>query len=120
VYWTVDFHPEFAEEFGELSEAVQDRLLAGLELLREFGPGLGRPHVDTMNGSVFGNMKELRFRVDNGVWRVAFALDPRRQAIVLVAGNKVGRNERRFYRNLIAKADRRFGEHLARLTEEDR
>ena len=118
MYWTVDFHPDLAEEFGNLSEVVQDRLLAGVELLREFGPGLGRPHVDTLNGSKFSNMKELRFRVDNGVWRVAFAFDPRRQAIVLVAGNKVGRNQRRFYRDLIAKADRRFSAHLVRLKEE--
>ena len=120
MYWTVDFHPDLAEEFGKLSEAVQDRLLAEVELLREFGPDLGRPHVDTLNGSKFSNMKELRFRVDSGVWRVAFAFDPRRQAIVLVAGNKVGRNQRRFYRDLIAVADRRFSAHLVRLKGEDR
>lgn len=120
MYWTIEFHPAFAQEFGELSEAVQDRLLAGMELLREFGPSLGRPHVDTLNGSVFGNMKELRFRVDSGVWRAAFAFDPRRQAIVLVAGNKVGHNEGRFYRSLIDKADRRYREHLSHLTGEDR
>ncbi|NJN82142.1 MAG: addiction module toxin RelE [Caldilineaceae bacterium] len=119
MYWTVDFHPAFVEEFDEMGEAVQDRLLAGVELLREFGPALGRPHADTLNGSKYGNMKELRFRVENGVWRAAFAFDPSRQAIVLVAGNRVGRNEGQFYRTLIDIADRRYGEHLAWLGKDD-
>ena len=119
MYWTVDFHPAFADEFDDLDEAVQDRLLVGVELLQEFGPALGRPHADSLNGSKHGNMKELQFRVKNGVWRAAFAFDPHRQAIVLVAGNKVGHNERRFYRTLIDKADRRYDEHLVRLGKDD-
>jgi hypothetical protein len=62
-------------------------------------------------------MKELRFNADDGVWRAAFAFDPERQAILLVAGDKSGSNERRFYRQLIQKADERFDDHLARLQE---
>jgi hypothetical protein len=57
-------------------------------------------------------MKELRFRASGGVWRVAFAFDPERDAILLVAGNKSGGSEKAFYRRLIEKADKRYKEHL--------
>ncbi|BAZ15343.1 hypothetical protein NIES4071_72150 [Calothrix sp. NIES-4071] len=63
-------------------------------------------------------MKELRFKVANGVWRVAFAFDPKRQAILLVAGDKAGTSQKRFYKQLIAKADERFEEHLIKLKKE--
>ena len=117
MHWTVEFHPEFAGEFAELGEVVQDRLLAKIELLREFGPRLGRPHADTLNGSRYNNMKELRLSADGGAWRVAFAFDPKKQAILLVAGDKSGSSESRFYRSLIDRADERFTEHLAHLEE---
>lgn len=119
MHWTVEFHPEFAGEFVELGDVVQDRLLVKIELLREFGPHLGRPHADTLNGSQYSNMKELRLRADGGAWRVAYAFDPMRHAILLVAGDKSGSSESRFYRSLIDKADERFADHLAGL-EEDR
>jgi len=51
----------------------------------------------------------------DGEWRVAFAFDPRRKAILLVAGDKSGESEKRFYRELIRKADERFDAHLARI-----
>ncbi len=57
-------------------------------------------------------MKELRFDADNGVWRVAFAFDPERKAVLLVAGDKSGGSQRKFYKKLIIKADDRFDEHL--------
>jgi hypothetical protein len=83
-------------------------------LLERFGPQLGRPRVDTLKGSRHANMKELRFDAANGVWRVAFAFDPKRNAVLLIAGDKSGSGEKRFYRQLIAKADERFDEHLLR------
>jgi len=88
--------------------------LAHIELLEQFGPQLGRPQADTLNGSRHANMKELRFRAAGGVWRVAFAFDPNRKAILLVAGDKSGVGEKRFYRQLIEKADARFDTHLAK------
>jgi hypothetical protein len=110
--WSVDFHPRFLAEYDELTESVQDGLVASLAPLREFGPALGRPDVDTLKDSRYANMKELRFRADGGVWRVAFAFDPRRNAILLVAGDKSGVSEPKFYKRLIDKADKRFKEHL--------
>lgn len=59
-------------------------------------------------------MKELRFTVEDGVWRVAFAFDPSRCALLLVAGDKAGISERRFYRSLVERADARFERHLSR------
>jgi hypothetical protein len=116
--WTVRFHDAFEGEFDELHEDVQDELLALTGLLKEFGPQLGRPRVDTLNGSAHANMKELRFDAAGGVWRVAFAFDPKREAILLVAGDKSGGSEKRFYKRLIAKADERLNEHLALLKQQ--
>ena len=118
--WEVGFDPAFDSEFDALPAAVQDELLAQAKLLETFGPSLGRPRVDTLNGSRHANMKELRFTADDGVWRVAFAFDPKRQVILLVAGDKSGISERRFYRQLIKKADERFDAHLDRLKDERR
>ena len=118
--WAVRFDTAFDPEFDELPAEVQDELLAHARLLEEFGPNLGRPRADTLNGSRHANMKELRFDAAGRVWRVAFAFDPRRQAILLVAGDKAGLNERRFYKALIRKADERFDAHLARLKKKRR
>lgn len=98
-----------------LHEDVRDELLAHALLLEKFGPQLGRPSVDTLKGSKHANMKELRFKANNGVWRVAFAFDTRRHAILLVAGDKSGGGEKRFYKELIRKADERFSDHLLNL-----
>lgn len=113
--WEVAFGDEFDEEFEALPLPVQDELLASAQLLAAFGPQLRRPHADTLNDSSFANMKELRFDADDGVWRVAFAFDPERKAILLVAGDKSGTSEKRFYKTLIAKADKRYQGHLDRL-----
>lgn len=115
--WSILFCDEFELDFEALPEEVQDELLAHLKLLEQFGPSLGRPHVDTLKGSKHANMKELRFKADDGVWRAAFAFDPERTAIVLVAGDKSGGSEKRFYKVLIKDADERFDRHLASLEE---
>ncbi|WP_349371165.1 type II toxin-antitoxin system RelE/ParE family toxin [Salinarimonas sp.] len=94
---------------------MQDAIASVLVLLEREGPALGRPHADTLAGSRHANMKELRCRAADGVWRIAFAFDPEREAVLLVAGDKAGVNERRFYKSLIARADERFDRHLARL-----
>ena len=113
--WIVLFADEFEPEFDALDEAVQDAILARVLLLEREGPSLGRPHADTLVGSKLAtNMKELRCNTAGGVWRIAFAFDPDRQAILLIAGDKSGKNEKRFYKRLIAKADERFDRHLAK------
>jgi len=106
---------EFKPGFDALDQDVRREILALARVLQEFGPQLGRPRVDTLNGSRHANMKELRFSAADGEWRVAFAFDPRRKAILLVAGDKSGGSEKRFYRELMRKADERFDAHLARI-----
>lgn len=83
--WEVAFHDQFEAEFDSFVDTVQDAILTRAKLLENFGPSLGRPHADTLNGSKFARMKELRCTVSDGEWRVAFAFDPDRKAILLVA-----------------------------------
>ena len=111
--WEVIFHDEFEPEFESFDEELQDELLAHAILLRNYGPILGRPTVDTLKGSRHANMKELRFDWRGKSWRVAFAFDPERSAILLAGGDKTGVDQRRFYRKLISVADKRFDAHLA-------
>jgi hypothetical protein len=115
VSWVVEIGDEFELEFDSLHEDVQTEILALSRLLQKFGPQLGRPRVDTLNGSRHANMKELRFSAVDGEWRVAFAFDTKRKAILLAGGDKSGQSEKRFYRELIRKADNRFDAHLIRL-----
>lgn len=113
--WTVAFHPEFEREYDALSPTVQDAILSNARMLEALGPALKRPRSDTLSGSRHANMKELRFAADDGVWRVAYAFDPERRAILLIAGDKSGVAQKRFYTALIARADTRFDAHLQAL-----
>ncbi len=115
--WRVQIAEEFEPEMSVLPLEVRRAILAHSRLLRQYGPQVGRPRADTLNGSRHANMKEMRFSAAGGEWRIAFAFDPVRRAILLVAGNKSGSGERRFYRELIRKADERFDRHLARLAD---
>lgn len=114
----VEIGDEFEPEFDALREDVRTEILALSRLLQQFGPQLGRPRVDTLQGSRHPNMKELRFDAADGVLRVAFAFDTKRKAILLAAGDKSGASEKRFYRELIRKGDDRFDAHLARIKRE--
>ena len=113
--WEVLFYPLFDEEMQRLDKKIRKQLVLEAGVLAEFGPALGRPQVDTLNASKHANMKELRFQVGKGVWRVVFAFDPRRRAILLVAGNKAGVKQKLFYKRLIKEADKRFDDWLAEL-----
>ena len=110
--WALIFFEDFESEFEALPLITQNAVFARLIMLERDGPSLGRPYADTLIGSKHANMKELRCTVDNGVWRIAFAFDRERKAVLLVAGDKSGVSERRFYRKLIEKADIRFDRHL--------
>ena len=115
--WTVLLHDDFADELTVLDEKLQDELLAHAKLLAEFGPNLGRPTVDTLKGTSHANMKEMRFNWMGDVWRVDFAFDPQRQAVLLVGGDKSGVDQKRFYKRLISVADNRYSQHLATLND---
>ncbi len=108
--WTVVLCDEFVEEMADLEPCLRDELLAELRLLEVFGPKLGRPKVDTLKGSQYANMKELRFTYKRRPYRYFFAFDHARQAVVLVGGDKSG--DKRFYDRLIPVADARFARYL--------
>jgi hypothetical protein len=113
----VTFHDEFDPEFDALSQDVQEQLLAAAHALRQLGPRAGRPRVGALKNPRHPNMKELRFSAHNGaeIWRATFAFDPNRHAIILVAAEKQGVDQDRFYRELLSKANDRYDRHLAAL-----
>lgn len=115
--WTVLFHPQLEPDLKGLPDEAARKLAEALLVLAQMDPRLGRPLVDTLKGSRFVNMKELRFSADR-VWRFAFAFDPSRQAIVLAAVAKQGTTGQRAYGRLIATADRRYAGHLKALEKE--
>ena len=110
--WEVEFTGECRGWFAGLESDARISVNASIQLLQRFGPALSRPHADTLKGSRFHNMKELRVGARRLAIRIAFAFDPDRKAILLVAGDKRGVNEARFYKRLIARADKLFEEYL--------
>jgi len=104
--------------FTLLNDSDRACVLAALMVLREKGPGLGRPYADTLKGSAYINMKELRIQSRGDPIRAFFAFDSSRTAIVLCAGNKVG-NEKRFYREMLPVADREFTHWLNTFNHEE-
>jgi len=114
--WQVEFTNEFGQWWDELTEVEQDAIAASVRLLEELGPGLPRPHADTLKGSKHSNMKELRTQCQGRPLRTLFAFDPRRCAILLIGGDKTG-NEH-FYEQMLPLADRLYDEHLKQLKQE--
>ena len=114
--WEVEYTDEFGEWWNQLDAREQESIAAGVELLRQLGPHLPRPHADTLKGSRHSNMKELRTQCEGRPLRTLFAFDPRRRAILLIGGDKSGDN--RFYENMIPLADALYDAHLETLRKE--
>lgn len=110
--WDVETTDVFDEWFAAQADVLKEDLLAAMIILSEQGPQLGRPYADTVNGSSFSNMKELRIQHHGNPIRAFFAFDPSRHGIVLCAGDKIGLNEKRFYRDMIKLADAEYRKHL--------
>lgn len=110
--WKVSTTEAFDQWFEAQADGVQVETKACVEVLKTIGPHLGRPLADTLNGSRFHNMKELRVKAEGQLIRIAFAFDPQQEAILLTAGAKQGRNKNLFYKALIRKADELYAEHL--------
>jgi hypothetical protein len=108
--WEIIFHREFEEWFFAEDVTVQASIGMVLDILEEQGASLGRPYVDTVKGSAFTNMKELRVQHDGNPYRILFAFDPQRQAVLLIGGNK--RGDKHWYEKSISVADKRFAEYL--------
>ena len=103
--WEIETTEEYDTWFLDLIENAQEAIRMKVELLEEYGPLLPRPHADTLKGSKLSNLKELRTQTENHVLRVAFIFDKKRKAVLLIGGDKKGKDEKRFYRNLIKQAE---------------
>jgi hypothetical protein len=118
--WKVATTDSFDKWYSALDENAKEEVIGKMVLLETIGPKLGRPHADTLNGSKHTNMKELRADTKDKVMRIAFAFDPNRAAILLVAGNKTGVSQKQFYQQLIKKADALYDAHLKNIKEQQR
>jgi hypothetical protein len=114
--WEIEFTDAFGAWWDTLTVAAQEDVRAEVNVLRRFGPSLGRPHVDSVASSRHANMKELRIQHHGRPYRVLFAFDPRRAAILLIGGDKTG--QRRWYKQFVPLADRLYDEHLETLRKE--
>ena len=116
-YFNIEWEVEFTDEFGGWWDALdaeeQDSVNYGVRLLQEQGPNLKRPHADTLEGSSFPNMRELRIQHEGRPYRVLYAFDPRRVGILLLGGDKTGNP--RGYQEYIPKADELYRRHLREL-----
>ena len=118
--WEVEFHPACEAWAEQLGQSDAEALLAAVRVLRDGGPSLGRPLVDTVKGSRHSNMKELRpGSTGRTEIRVLFAFDKERQAIVLIGGDK-SNDWSGWYKTSIPTADDRFDEHQAGIDERRR
>lgn len=114
--WAVEYTCEFEEWWNSLSEDEQVDIDASVGLLEKRGPNLGYPHSSSVKGSRHGHMRELRVQHRGKPYRVLYAFDPRRVAILLIGGNKTGDN--RWYEMFVPIADRLYDEHVETLKKE--
>lgn len=117
--WEVITTDVFDKWLFAQKEIIREEVLAIMHILEEFGPRLGRPYVDTLHGSIFPNMKELRIQQAGKPIRAFFAFDPVRRAVVLCAGDKTGLNEKRFYKDMIRLAETEYRRYLAQGEKSD-
>ncbi|MFT5531779.1 MAG: hypothetical protein ACI91O_001809 [Candidatus Poriferisodalaceae bacterium] len=124
--WEINGTDQFADWYSSLSKPEQDAVIAVVELLAESGPQLDRPHADRIKGSKYHNLKELRPRSAAKNCRILFIFDPRRQAVLLVGGDKTN-NWVKWYQTAIPEAEALYEDYLQELqtsgvladTEED-
>ncbi|WP_336981460.1 MULTISPECIES: type II toxin-antitoxin system RelE/ParE family toxin [unclassified Cedecea] len=116
--WSIKMTDTFDAWVTASDDMTKACVMAGVVLLKERGPLLGRPYADTVKGSQYSNMKELRIQCRGEPLRIFFAFDIKRCAILLCAGNKAG-NEKRFYNVMVPLADNEFRPHLQQLTEKE-
>lgn len=115
--WKVATTDMFDAWYSELNEIDRNNVYAGLLLLKEHGPQLPRPYADTLEGSNISNLKELRVQSQGKPLRAFFAFDPKRQGIVLCAGDKTG--DKRFYKRMIPIAESEYQKHLETLEKQN-
>ena len=110
--WEVITTDEYDSWFFEQTDDGQASIQMKVEFLKEYGPHLPRPHADTLKESKLSNLKELRANTERNVFRVAFIFDEERKAVLLIGGDKKGKDEKRFYKSLIKQAEEIYRQYL--------
>jgi hypothetical protein len=118
VTWDVEYTDEFEDWWGNLNEGEQTEIDAHVGLLEEKGPGLRFPYSSDVNNSQYGEMRELRIQYKGDPYRILYAFDPRRTAILLIGGNKTGND--RWYIKFVPIADKLYAEHLKEINCKER
>ena len=113
--WDVEGTDEFQIWFAGLTDAERIAVAGKIELLEEKGPSLGRPHADTIQASKIANLKELIIQYAGDPYRVLFAFDPRRTAILLLGGRKA---DKKWYKTAVPQAEKIYDQYLKELEEE--
>ncbi len=114
--WDVEYTDEFGDWWQSLGKTEQMSVAHSIGLLEALGPNLGHPHSSGINGSKYSHMRELRIQHQGEPYRVLYAFDPLRSAILLIGGNKTG--DDRWYDRFVPTADRLYDDHLAALIKE--
>jgi len=114
--WDIEYTDEFGDWWSGLEEAERESITATVDLLETDGPNLRHPHSSGINGSKHDHMRELRIQHAGRPYRVLYAFDPRRSAILLIGGDKTGND--RWYVENIPVADRLYDDHLVQLKKE--
>ena len=110
--WTLESTGEFLEWFASQAESVREAVRAYVKLLLTKGSSLGRPYVDTLKGSRYPNLKELRVQALGRKYRIAFIFTVDRVCLLLTGDVKGGPEDKRFYKKLIAEAESLYEAYL--------
>lgn len=114
--WDIEYTDEFGDWWARLTVGEQESVSASVQLLGQFGPALGFPHSSGIKGARHGNLRELRVQYAGRSFRVLYAFDPRRCALLLIGGDKTGQD--RWYEIHVPLADRLYDEHIETLRRE--
>ncbi len=111
--WNVEYTDEFEYWWNQLTEVEQIDIAAVVDLLEQLGPDLRFPHSSGIKAAHYSHMRELRIQHRGNPYRILYAFDPRRTAILLLGENKAGKAH--WYERMISKADKLYAEHLKSL-----
>lgn len=117
--WNVDSSDEYDAWFLTLDEESKEAVLQRVILLRQYDPNLPRPYADVLHGSKkLKNLKELRNQTQHHLLRVSYYFDSKRNAFLLTGGDKKGKDQDKFYKDLIAESEEIAAKHEKELENE--
>ena len=115
--WEIITSENYDNWFQEQTEDDKATIFGKVYLLSEYGPNLKRPHADTLKGSKkLMNLKELRAKTDAHEFRIAYIFDPERKGLLLIGGDKRGKNQKKYYKDLIREAEIIYADYLEKRT----